>query len=333
MASVTLHHGTVPSAGSFLVRRDITDPTLLSEIDHGIHGRAAQRGIYPKPGILVDKLPYHEIARAALLSVNHPDAVVVYALVALYFGIDLPAEKMKLPACINIPRKYRRPSRKGIHFHHAGMWTEDIVYVGPREDIPMSTPTRLLIDVGRDRSWTAYQIAMVAESALRKGLTSAKEIVKCLWRCRNFPNIARAARVLAACAGLTESPAEVKAMLALAQGHVQEPVLQHEIDIPDKLRDHPQAHPKHPQGKRLPEYVKVDFAWPEYRLIVEIDGRTDHTDPIDVDYDKRRQWALEKLRWRVLRFTGSEVFKDPRKFAARVQKALDQQIFQQQRPQ
>jgi very-short-patch-repair endonuclease len=331
MASIVLHHGTVPSAGCFLVRRDITDPTLLSEIDHGIHGRAAQRGVYLKPGVLAEQLPYEELARAALLSINNPDAVVVYNLVALYFDIDLPAEKMKLPACVNIPRRYRRPSRKGIHIHTAGMWTDDIVYVGPRKDVPMSTPTRLLIDIGRDRSWTAYQIAMVAENALHKELTSAKEIVKCLWRCRNFPNIARAARILAACAGLTESPAEVKAMLALAQGHVQEPALQYEIDIPQKLRDRPETRPKHPHGKQLPEYVKADFAWPDYRLIVEIDGRTDHTDPIDVDYDKRRQWALEKLRWRVLRFTGSEVFKDPKKFAARVQKVLDQQIFRQRR--
>jgi hypothetical protein len=329
MASIVLHHGTVPSAGSFIVRRDITDPTLLSEVDHGIHGRAAQRGVYLKPGILAEKLPYEEIARAALLSVNHPNAVVVYNLVALYFDIDLPGEKMKLPACVNIPREFRRPSRKGVHFHHAGMWTEDVIYVGPCKDIPMSTPTRLLIDIGRDRSWTAYQIAMVAEDALGKGLTSAKEILKCLWRCRHFPNIARAAKILAACAGLTQSPAEVKAMLALAQGHVQEPMLQHEVDIPEKLRKHPEAKPVHPEGRVLPEYVKADFAWPEYRLIVEIDGRVDHSGPIDVDYDRRRQWALEKLRWRVLRFTGSEVFKDPKKFVARVQKALDQQIFQQ----
>jgi very-short-patch-repair endonuclease len=120
-------------------------------------------------------------------------------------------------------------------------------------------------------------------------------------------------------------------MLALAQCHVQEPVLQHEVDIPDELRERPEAQPKHLHGKELPEYVRADFAWPEYRLIVEIDGRTDHTDPVDVDYDKRRQWALEKLRWRVVRFTGSEVFKDPKKFAAHVQRALDQQIFRQQR--
>jgi hypothetical protein len=330
-AKFDFHHGSVPAAGSFIVRRDITDPTLLFEVDHGVHGRSVQRGVYFMNGVLVDMLPYEEAARAALLSINHPDGVVVYNLVALIFGIELPGEKMKLPACVNIPRKNRRPSRKGIHIHTAGMWTPDVIYVGVCEDIPISTPTRLLIDIGRDRSWTAYQIAVVAESALRKGLTSAKEILDCLWRCRNFPNIARAAKILAACAGLSQSPAEVKAMLAMAQGHVQEPEMQHEIIIPEKLRKHPEARPAHPEGKPLPEYVKADFAWPDYRLIVEIDGRVDHTGPLDVDYDRRRQWALEKLRWRVLRFTGREVFKDPKKFAARVQRALDQQIFQKRR--
>jgi hypothetical protein len=328
MQDMTYHHGNgrVPSAGRFIVRRDVNDPVLLAALNHGAHGRSVQRGVYST--FEDDDISYVEQARAALLSVNHPDAVIDYVLVALINGIEVPGEKMNMAVCVNVPRDKRRPNRKGIHFHTSDQVPEaDVVYVGPGRDIPIMSVPRMLVNMGRDRSWSEYQVAVVAEDALREGKTTPKAIHECIGRLNHMPNIVRATRILGACTGMTQSPAETKAAIALAREHVQEPTMQLRIEIPAKLRSAREACPKHPEGKELPELVFADFAWPEYRLIVEVDGAVDHTDEPDVDYDARRQWALEKLRWRVLRFTGSEVFQDPKRFAAKVQKALDQQIF------
>lgn len=49
-----------------------------------------------------------------------------------------------------------------------------------------------------------------------------------------------------------------------------------------------------------------DFALPEHRLIVEVDGEHWH----DAERDARRDAKIALLGWRVIRFTGSRVTKD-----------------------
>jgi hypothetical protein len=330
MQDMTYYRGSVPGVGSFILRRDVNDPVLLAALNHGVHGRSVQRGVYAPFGDA--EISYVEQARAALLSVEQPDAVVDYVLVALINGLEVPGEKMKMPVCVNVPRNKRRPPRKGIHFHTSDQVPiEDVVMVGLEEDVAIFSVERALVNMARDRSWSEFQVAVVAEDALRKGKATKESILECISRLIRMPGINRAIRILGACFGLTGSPAETKAAIALARGHVQAPTMQHQVDLPRKLRSRMEAKPSKPGGKTLPDAVFVDFAWPEYGLIVEIDGKADHSDEEDVDYDGRRQWALERLRWRVLRFTGSEVFRDPKGFAAKVQRALDRQVYREDR--
>lgn len=55
---------------------------------------------------------------------------------------------------------------------------------------------------------------------------------------------------------------------------------------------------------------RVDFAFLEDRLIVEADGAEFHTSRRAIWKDKKRDMYLRKLGWRVLRFTGSQIFTD-----------------------
>jgi very-short-patch-repair endonuclease len=66
----------------------------------------------------------------------------------------------------------------------------------------------------------------------------------------------------------------------------------------------------------------ADFAWPEHRLIVEIDGREWHTDREAFQRDRRRQNALIDARWRVLRFTVDDVRLYPEYVIEEICKAL-----------
>ncbi len=53
----------------------------------------------------------------------------------------------------------------------------------------------------------------------------------------------------------------------------------------------------------------VDFASPEYRLIVELDG-SQHGDDAGLLDDRKRDRTLARLGWKVLRFWNADVMSD-----------------------
>ena len=59
------------------------------------------------------------------------------------------------------------------------------------------------------------------------------------------------------------------------------------------------------------EGYETDFAWPEARVIVELDGWDTHRTQRAFQQDRRRDVALSKAGWTVLRFTYRDVVHDP----------------------
>ena len=57
--------------------------------------------------------------------------------------------------------------------------------------------------------------------------------------------------------------------------------------------------------------ARVDFCWPERRLVVEADGFAFHSDRAAYRRDRERLNELERLGWRVLRFTWEDVVGRP----------------------
>ncbi len=72
------------------------------------------------------------------------------------------------------------------------------------------------------------------------------------------------------------------------------------------------------------KYRYIDFAHPQTRIAVEIDGK-DHLDR--QDEDNEREWELEQLGWNIIRFTNKEVWNDPQSCAL----TTLQHIYAQQR--
>jgi hypothetical protein len=68
-----------------------------------------------------------------------------------------------------------------------------------------------------------------------------------------------------------------------------------------------------PQGA-----VRLDRAWPEVKLAVELDGAKHHTSPEDRRRDLARDTALAALGWVVLRFTYEDVLRDPERVRRQV---------------
>ena len=67
--------------------------------------------------------------------------------------------------------------------------------------------------------------------------------------------------------------------------------------------------------------VRLDRAWPEVKLAVELDGAQHHTSPEDRRRDLARDTALAALGWVVLRFTYADVLRDPHLVRRRVREA------------
>jgi hypothetical protein len=65
-------------------------------------------------------------------------------------------------------------------------------------------------------------------------------------------------------------------------------------------------------------WVRLDRAWPEVKLAVELDGARFHTSPADRRRDLARDAALAAAGWVVLRFTYADVLRDPDGVRARV---------------
>lgn len=66
--------------------------------------------------------------------------------------------------------------------------------------------------------------------------------------------------------------------------------------------------------------VRLDMADPEIRLAVEVDHVTWHTDRMQVQRDKRRDRAMIRLGWTVLRITDEDVDK---RFAATIDEVIE----------
>jgi hypothetical protein len=91
-----------------------------------------------------------------------------------------------------------------------------------------------------------------------------------------------------------ESPLELMFARLVERGGLPMPVLQHEI------RDE--------EGLLL---ARVDAAWPERRLAVEVDGLAHHGTAVALQRDLRRQNAVILAGWTMLRFTWNDVVRYP----------------------
>jgi hypothetical protein len=67
---------------------------------------------------------------------------------------------------------------------------------------------------------------------------------------------------------------------------------------------------------------RVDFYFPDARLIVEVDGRPYHSSLTDRDADRRRDNRFTALGIRVIRLTWADVVRDPAASATLVRRAL-----------
>jgi len=221
--------------------------------------------------------------RAAVLRL---DAVVSHQSAALLWGIELVTTP-ELPH-VTVGRDRGRAAHPAVEVHRGNLPSDEREFSG---EVPITTVVRTLLDLCRSLP-LAEAVASV-DSALRQKLVTVEELAGAL---RSLP--AGRGRGLVRRVLELADPAAGSVLESLCR------VLMVEAGI---QRPEPQYVVRH--GGRW--VGRVDFAWPDDRVIVETDGFAFHSDRASYRKDRRRHNALLLAGWRVLRFSWEDVVHDP----------------------
>lgn len=146
--------------------------------------------------------------------------------------------------------------------------------------------------------WTAVEVARAMrrpralatlDAALRSGTCDLRLLRDAAARQAGRRGIVHVRELIPLAAPQSESPMESEARLAMIDGGLPAPVLQHEI------------------VDRNWRTWRVDFAWPERLVAVEYDGFDWHSDPDSFRRDRQKRAALNEVGWTVLSIVADDV--------------------------
>ena len=176
----------------------------------------------------------------------------------------------------------RRLVRAGIVVHQRSLRPRDVVRV---DRIPVTSVPRTLVDVAAACSLERLETAV--DNVLVRGLTTKDRLQAELdGRLRAVPGSAPLRRVVESYTHAPiESPLERKFLRLLRAAGLPEPEVQYPIYDGDRF------------------LARVDFAYPELRLAIEVDGFRWHGGRTGWAHDLSRGNALINRRWRLLHMT------------------------------
>ena len=213
----------------------------------------------------------------AALSVG-PDAAVSHRSAGALWGLRRWSGRIEVTA----PRRIR--SRDGLRIRERPLPADEIRLV---ENIPATSPPRTLLDLAgvldRDALERAYEQTLILE------LTDDLPLVALFGRYPHARGIQHLRRLTeAGVGGMTRSELEHRFRRLVEKGRLPMP-----------------------QTNIVIEGLEVDCVWPDHHLIVELDGRSTHLNPVAFERDRARDRALQAAGWRVIRITWRQVVDSP----------------------
>jgi hypothetical protein len=237
-----------------------------------------------------------ELKAAAALAPLQPGVVASHHTAARIHGLDL----LSAPSLVTITRAGgSRSGKPGVMVHTAALPDH---HVSLRAAIPVTTVTRTVIDLARTSSFR--EGVVVADSALHQGLTSKKQLRALLAEFRHWRGVIRAAEVVEFADRRPESALESLARIAFTEHGLPRPDLQVEVRGADFL-------------------ARVDFMWPEFVTIVEVDGAMKYDDRSRVMQQLRRDNWLREQGYEVLHFGWREITEQPADVAISIRAAFE----------
>lgn len=261
----------------------------LGATDHEIGWRlAAGRIVQPHPGVYyLDCTPrsWRTEVLSAVMAAG-PKALASHRTAAILWGFDAIYGRM-----IEVTVPFNgEPDPAGVIVHRTRRINPGTVLDG----IPLTLPEKALMDIA---PFVGERVQMKAtRSAVRQGITTVERLdaAVALYGGRGVAGTRMMRRVIRAVAhDQSGSVSEVDLKYIVMDASVAKPIQQLRIGLPNGDNSYP------------------DFAWPDRRRIVEVDGFGAHSTPEQLQHDLSRQNQLMDLGWEIRRFTATDIRERP----------------------
>lgn len=267
--------------------------------------RALGPGIYAGPELWDEPIEtrHRELALATVRKLRADHVLAGHSAAALHglplWGVNLRTVQLSLPvghsasgSRITQHLSVQRDPRPPAVMHVNG--------------IACIRPARAIVDIARRASMASAVVT--GDAALHRDLCTVPELLAELELVRGFPGYRRAQCAVAMMDARSESALESRSRVSMFENGLPAPVLQYEI-----------------VDSRGRFVARVDFAWPEQRVVGEADGLVkyrDHDLRAVLDREKYRGDRIAEQGWRVIRWSSADL--DKRGLVAdRIRDALD----------
>ncbi len=231
-----------------------------------------------------------------------PCAALSYRAAATLTGM-IGFKTRRLEVTVTKRRNRSGKHRIVIHVPQEPIPPEDITTIN---GIPVTKPARTLLDLATVEPEEVIDRCL--DDALRRRLVSLPFLDRWLADPRRKRH--RGARLLQrlvderATRGVTESPIETELLKLIRARGILLPMLQFVVTDAGRF------------------VARLDFAYPEQRVAIEVDGFLYHDTRATFDEERARGNDLETLGWRVLRVTAAHIKRDPDLVVEWIERAL-----------
>jgi very-short-patch-repair endonuclease len=273
----------------------------------GVSSRAQRRAV--EQGVLIRVAPgavvvggspdsWHRRLQVGLLVLG-PGAFVSHEAAAALLGLD----GTRAGAVVfTVPRQRRRHRLTGVDVHTTdSVGPHDVLTI---QGFPCASATRTVVDLAASGAPPA-RVAAAIDSAIRLRLSAVPVLTERLAHVRGRRGVRMLDQLLLDSGG--ESILERTFLALVRQAGLPRPQTQHRV----------RADARH--------VARVDFVYPEHRVVVEVSGLLGHSNPADRDRDAQRRNELQDLGYRVYEYTWSHLTRRSAWVIATLQQRLARQ--------
>lgn len=244
-----------------------------------------RRGVYRAGGTVDPIVGHQQLVWAMLLHVDASN-VVSHQSAAVLHGLPTPREDLAR-VCMTRRTAGHTHSTTQLKVRDTPLDDLDVTLLN---GVPVTSLARTTADLARTLPYPWG--VTVCDAALRIGLHCA-EMLEALDRHPQLRGQARARQVASFADPRSESPAESMSRVAIARAGIPMPLLQYEIfDDNGEIA------------------ARTDFAWPELRLVGEVDGRIKYRELLRpgqsadavIMAEKRREELIRQQGWWIVRW-------------------------------
>lgn len=238
----------------------------------------------------------HDLVLHAASLVVPPEAVFCRVSAAWLYGVRLVGESE--PVHVRVPRDSHFHRYQGLRVYREDRPASQLRHLA---GFPVTTADRTALDFARgpDLVLAVGQL----DAMLHAGVVELAEVWQALRESPTIRGFRRAERALALADGRAESPLESRGRLVLVLGGLPVPEVQYEIRRGDSF------------------VARLDLAYPEARLGIEIDGVW-HAASTQLARDRQRLNRIMAAGWTVLDYTAGDLYRRPEEVVAEVRRHL-----------